>query len=107
MAKNKHKILDGSQKRTLLGGPKERKARKAGQKATMAFRRVAFALTSQIKVQAKTLRTRRKERTKQEKARKEFILNPDFQPLKHPMKKDMAMFGNRTTGLPAVGLTNP
>ena len=39
--------------------------------------------------------------------RKELIFNPDFQPLKHPMKKDMAMPGNRTTGLPAIGLTSP
>ena len=29
---NRYKILNGGQKRTLLGGPKERKARKAGQK---------------------------------------------------------------------------
>ena len=45
---NKHKILYGGQKRILLGGPKERKARKACQKAMMAFRSV-FALTSQTK----------------------------------------------------------
>ena len=49
LAMNKHKILYGGQKRTLLGGPKERKARKACQKAMMAFRRVVFALTSQTK----------------------------------------------------------
>ena len=36
---------------------------------------------------------------------KALILNPDFQPLEHPMKKDMAMPGNRTTDLPAIGLT--
>ena len=39
---NKHKILNGGQKRTLLAGPDERKARKACQKAMMAFRRVGF-----------------------------------------------------------------
>ena len=54
MAKNKRKILNGGQWRSLLGGPKERKARKAGQKATKAFRSVAFALISQMKVQART-----------------------------------------------------
>ena len=54
LANNKHKILNGGQKRTLLGGPKERKARKAGQKVMMAFRRVVFALTSQTKAQART-----------------------------------------------------
>ena len=44
LAMNKHKILNGGQKRTLLGGPKERKARKACHKAMMAFRKVGFAL---------------------------------------------------------------
>ena len=37
LAKNKHKILNCGQKKTLLGGPKEGKARRAGQRATMAF----------------------------------------------------------------------
>ena len=46
---DRHKILNGGQKRTLLAGPKERKARKACQKAMMAFRSVVFALTSQTK----------------------------------------------------------
>ena len=41
------------------------------------------------------------------KAREELIRNPDFQPLKHPMKKDMVMPGNRTTGLPAISMTRP
>ena len=54
LAKNNHKILNCGQKRTLLGGPKERRARKAGQKATKAFTKVAFALTSQVKLQART-----------------------------------------------------
>ena len=48
---NRYKIPIGSQKRTLLGGPKERKARKACQKAMMVFRRLAFART---KEQART-----------------------------------------------------
>ena len=65
---NKHKILNGGQKRTLLGGPKERKARKACQKAMMAFRMVVFALTSQTKAQARTIpRTKARERTKKGK----------------------------------------
>ena len=87
---------------------KGKRARKAGQKATKAFTRVAFALTSQIKLQARTTpRTKTKERTRKARARKEFSLNLDFQPLKHSMKKDMAMLGNLTTGLPAIGLTIP
>ena len=34
----------------------------------------------------------------------ELITNPDSQPRKHPMKKDMARFGNQTSGLPVFGL---
>ena len=104
---NKHNILNGGQKRTLLGGPKERKARKSCQKALMAFRRVVFALTRQIKAQARIIpRTKARERTENEKARKELILNPDFQPLKHAVKKDMAMPGNRTTVTTPLNLAN-
>ena len=89
---NKDKILNGGQKRTLLGGPEDRKARKACQKAMMAFRRVVFSLTSPTKAQARIIpRTKARERTKKEKGRKEHILNPDLQPLKHLLKKDMAV----------------
>ena len=72
------------------------------------FQKGVFALTKQIKAQARiTPRAKIKARTQKEKGKKELILNLDFQPLKHPMKKDMAMPGNRTTGLPAIGLTSP
>ena len=67
---SKHKILNGGQKRTVLGVPKERKARKAGQKAMMALRSVVFALTSQIKAQAREKpRTKARKRTKMEKGK--------------------------------------
>ena len=33
-----------------------------------------------------------------------YGFNPDFQPQKHPTKKDMAMPGNQTIGLPVSGL---
>ena len=48
-----------------------------------------------------------KQRTTKRTARKALILNLDFQPLKHPMQKDMATHGNRTTSLPAIALTSP
>ena len=41
----------------------------------------------------------------QKRARKVLLVNLDFQPRKHPVKKDMAMPGNQTIGLPASGLT--
>ena len=71
----------------------------------MAFRRVVFTLTSQIKAQARIIsRTKAKESTKKEKLRKKLILNPDFEPLKHLKKKEGATLGNLMTGLPASGL---
>ena len=105
LAKNKHKILKCGQKRTLLGGPKDAEARKVCHKTMMAFRRVVFALTSQIKAQARIISRRKaKETTKKEKVRKKLILNPDFQLLKHLKKKDFTMLGNLVTGLPVSGL---
>ena len=50
---------------------------------------------------------RQRERIEKEKAKKEPILNPDSQPQKHPMKKDMARPGNQTIGLPVIGLMIP
>ena len=108
LAINRYKIPNGGQKRILLGGLKERKTRKACQKAMMVFRRVVFALTSPTKVQARTFtETKAEEKVKKEKAKKEPFLNPDCQPQKHPMKKDMAAPGNQTTGLPVIGLAIP
>ena len=106
LEKNKHKMLNGGQKRTLLGGAKERKARKAGQKE--GFQKGRFRPYQPDKGEARiTPRTKTKEKTQKEKARKEFIRNPDFQPLTHPAKKDMDMLGNRTSGLLAIGLMSP
>ena len=64
-----------------------------------------FALTSRIKEQARIIpRTKARESTKKEKARKTLILNPHFQPLKHLKKKETAMPGNLMTGLQVSGL---
>ena len=105
---NKLKILNGGKKRTQFGGPKERKARRACQKAMMASMRVVFALSSPTKVQARTFtKTKAEERVKKEKAKKEPFLNPDSQPQKHPMRKDMARLGNHTIRLPVIGLMIP
>ena len=84
---------------------KGRKARRACQEAMMAFRRVVFALTSERKAQTRIIpRTKARESSKKEKARKKLILNRDLQLLKHPEKKNMAMPGNLMTGLPVSGL---
>ena len=52
-------------------------------------------------------KTNAEERIKKAKARKEYILNPDSQLQKHPMKKDMPKPGNQTIGLPVIGLMIP
>ena len=58
------------------------------------------------KVQARIFsKTKTEERIKKEKAKKEPLFNPDCQPQKHPMKKDMAAPGNQTIGLRVIGLT--
>ena len=100
-AMNKRKILNGG-KKTQFGG-------RACQKGNDGFHmRVVFALTNWTKVQARTFtKTKAEERIKKEKAKKEPILNPNSQPPKHLMKKDMARPGNQTIGLPVTGLTTP
>ena len=86
----------------MLGGPKEREARKVFRKVMKAFRKVVFLHTHQKKVQAMiSTRTKAEARTEKERARKVLILNLDCQPLKHPVKKDMAIPGNQTIGFPA------
>ena len=52
-------------------------------------------------------RTKVEVRITKERVRKVVILNLDFQPRKHPVKKDIAMSGNWTIGIPAIGLTSP
>ena len=71
LAMNRYKIPNGSRKRTLLGGPKERKARRACRKAMMFFRRVVVAFTSPTKVQARTLtKTKAEERITRKRQRR-------------------------------------
>ena len=52
-------------------------------------------------------RTKAEARTKKGRVRKVLFLNLDSQLRKHPVKKDMAMPGNGTIGLLAIGLTIP
>ena len=71
---------------------KGRKGKKGFSKGSDGFQKGGFRLTSQIKGAGKDFsRTKAKESTQKEKARKKLILNRDFQPLKHLKKKDIAM----------------
>ena len=51
LVKNKHRNLNGSQKKIVLGGPTENELRKAVRKVMKAFGRVVLALTKQQSVQ--------------------------------------------------------
>ena len=91
------------QKKTLLDDSKDVRAR--SQKAFIAIKRVVFVLSSHIKVQARIIpRTKARESSKKEKAKKKLILDLYFQPLKHLKKKDIAIPGNLMTGHPVSGL---
>ena len=69
---------------------------------------MVLALKYHKRVQARiSTRTKAEARTEKERVRKVLILNLDFQLWKHPVNKDMAIPGNRTIGLPAIGLTIP
>ena len=105
LSENKHKVLNGGQKRTLLGGPEE-KNKKGWSKSNSGFQKGGFRPFQPDQGAGKDY-TQNKDKRKNQKGRKEFILNSDFHPLKHPVRKDMAMLGNRTTGLAAIGLTSP
>ena len=85
-----------------------KEVRKVFQEAMKSTRTVVLALKYQKRVQARiSTRTKAEARTEKERVRKVLILNLDVQLWKHPVNKDMAIPGNRTMGLPAIGLTIP
>ena len=82
---------------------RKKEARKVFRKIKTTFLKVVFALTNQERVQAViSTRTKAEARTKKEMVRKVLILNQDFQPQKHPVKKDMAMPGIQTIGFSSL-----
>ena len=48
-----------------------------------------------------------KRKDQKRKGKEGTIINPDSQPQKHPMKKDMDRPWNQTIRLPVIGLTTP
>ena len=70
----------------------------------MAFRRLVFALTNQIKAQARIItRTKAKEWTKKRKSKERAYLQSGLSASETPNEEGK----NTTTGLPAIGLTSP
>ena len=99
LVKNKRRILNGSQKKLVLGGPKEEEARRVHREVKNV--KVVFTL-KQKRVQAGiSTRTKAEARTEKERAKKVLILNLDFQLRKHPVKKEIVSPGNQTIGIPA------
>ena len=88
LVENKHRILNGSLEKMVLGGPKEEEARGVHRKVKIASLKMASHLPYQKRMQAKiSTRTKAEERNKKERARKVLILTVVFPPRKHPMKK--------------------
>ena len=91
----------GGQKKIVFGGPSVKEASKA-------LRKVKNYLSwNDVPTYHPEKRTfneyhpyRKEARIRKEKARKVPILNQNFQPQKHPVKKDMALPGNLTIGIP-------
>ena len=83
---------------------KGKKGKKGLSKGNDGFHKSGFRSYQPDKGAGKDYIPRTKARAKKEKARKEPFLNPDSQPQKHPMKKDMARPWNQEIGLPVTGL---
>ena len=76
---SKRKVPNGGKKTTQFGGPRERKARRACQKAMLAAIEVVFVLTSPTKEQARIMsRTKARDRTKKEKSKEETFPQSGF-----------------------------
>ena len=88
LVKNEHRILNGSQKMTVLGGQEDKKGSSKGEK--IASLKVVFTLTTQKRMQVViTAGTKAEARNEKERGRKVLILNLVFQPLKQRKKKTL------------------
>ena len=93
--KNKHKTLNGGQKKTVFGGPRVRKARKALRRVRTTSLKVILVSFIKKKVQIMKFTPVRAEATIRKKGKEGACP----QPQKHKVKKDMAMPGNLMTGI--------
>ena len=101
--KSKHRHQNCGLEKIVLGGPKENEARKAHRKVMKASGRVDFVLTRQERAQAVILtRTQAEARIKKERARMVLMHNQDSQHLKTLLKRDKAIPGNQTIGIPTL-----
>ena len=79
----------------VLGGPRVKKERKFLRKVKTTFLKVNSVPIIQRTVQVtnNTTRTKAEAKIRKEKAMKVLVLNQDFQPQKHPVKKDIVFLG--------------
>ena len=84
---DKHRILNGSQKKLVLGGPKEEETRRVLRKVKIASLKMVVGLPTQKRVQAViSTRTKAEARNEEERRKKVLILNLVSQPRNHPVK---------------------
>ena len=98
LAKNKHRTLNGGQKKIVIGGPRVKKARKFLRKVRTTFLKVNSVpiIQKRVQIMNNTTRTQEEAKIRKEKARKVLVLNQDFQNQKHQVKKDLVISGNLT-----------
>ena len=100
--RNKHRILEGSRKKIVLGSSKEEEARRVHRKVKNASLKVDFRTCQSEQIASSDYNPHKAEaRTEKERAKKVLILNLAFQPRKHPLKKEIASPRNQTIGIPA------
>ena len=88
LVKNKHRTLNGGQKRTLLDGQKERKGRKACLKGNDGFQKSGFRTYQPEKGAGNGVNPHKgRGKDQKERVRKVLILNLDFQPRKKPSEE--------------------
>ena len=101
LVKKKHEILNGGQKKTVFGGPRAKKARKALRNVRTTFLKVI--LVPIIKKGYRwwiPLVQKEEARIRREKEKKVPFPDQDLLPRKHLVKKDVAILGNLTIGIP-------
>ena len=86
----------------MFGGQRVKKVKKVSSKGKNYFSKMNSVpiIQRMVQVMNNTTRTKAEARIRKEMARKVPILNLDFQPQKHPVKKDLAIPGNQTIGIP-------
>ena len=104
---NKHRTLNGGQKKIVRRGQQEM-GKKGFSKGHEGFQKGGFR-TYQPEKGAGNDFNPHKGRRKDQKGKGKEGTHPQsvLSARKHPVKKDMAMSGNQTVGLPAIGLTIP